>query len=107
MWKTINSLFTYVLIGTIMSKTEFVSAVAAKAGLNKKDASKAVDAFLQTVTEEIGKGEKVVFVGFGTFSVGERQARTGRNPQTGETIQIPAGKVVKFKAGAELAKAVK
>lgn len=90
-----------------MSKTEFVSAVAAKAGLNKKDASKAVDAFLQTVTEEIGKGEKVVFVGFGTFSVGERQARTGRNPQTGETIQIPAGKVVKFKAGAELAKAVK
>lgn len=107
MWEIINSLFTYVSIKIIMNKTDFVSAVAAKAGLSKKDASKAVEAFIQTVTEEIGKGEKVVFVGFGTFSVGERQARTGRNPQTGETIQISASKVVKFKAGAELAKAVK
>jgi DNA-binding protein HU-beta len=90
-----------------MSKTEFVSAVAAKTGLNKKDANKALDAVIQTVIEEIGKGEKVVFIGFGTFSVGERAARTGRNPQTGASIQIPASKVVKFKAGAELAKAVK
>jgi DNA-binding protein HU-beta len=90
-----------------MNKTEFVSTVAAKAGLSKKDANKVLDAFFQTVTEEIEKGEKVVFIGFGTFSVGERKARTGRNPQTGESIQIPASKVVKFKAGAELAKAVK
>ncbi|MDR2042622.1 MAG: HU family DNA-binding protein [Tannerella sp.] len=90
-----------------MNKTEFVNAVATTAGLSKREASMAVEAFIQTVTEEIRKGEKVVFVGFGTFSVGERQARTGRNPQTGDTIQIPASKVVKFKAGAELAKAVK
>ncbi|MDR2764692.1 MAG: HU family DNA-binding protein [Tannerella sp.] len=90
-----------------MNKTEFVSAVAARAGLSKKDANKAFDAFIQTITGEIERGEKVVFIGFGTFSIGERKARTGRNPQTGESIQIPASKVVKFKAGAELAKAVK
>ncbi|MDR1097122.1 MAG: HU family DNA-binding protein [Tannerella sp.] len=90
-----------------MSKTEFVSAVAAKTGLSKKDANKALDAIIRTITEEIGKGEKVAFIGFGTFSIGERAARTGRNPQTGASIQIPASKVVRFKAGAELAKVVK
>jgi DNA-binding protein HU-beta len=90
-----------------MNKTEFVSAVATKTGLNKKEVSKALDAFMQTITEEIEKRKKVVFVGFGTFSVGERKARTGRNPQTGESLQIPASKVVKFKPGVELAKAVK
>jgi DNA-binding protein HU-beta len=101
------TVYIYSFNQIIMNKIEFVSAVAAKAGLSKKDAGKALDAFIRTVTEEIEKGEKVVFVGFGTFSVGERKARTGRNPQTGETIQIPASKVVKFKAGADLAKVVK
>jgi DNA-binding protein HU-beta len=103
----VGDFFLYIFIQIIMNKTEFVSAIAAKAELSKKDANRALEAFIQTVTAEIEKGEKVVFVGFGTFSVGERKARTGRNPQTGDSIQIPACKVVKFKAGAELAKAVK
>jgi len=86
-----------------MNKTEFISAVAEKSGLSKADAKKAVDAFIGTVTGEMKKGEKVVLLGFGTFSVTKKAARKGINPRTKATIEIPARKAVKFKAGSELA----
>ena len=86
-----------------MNKTEFVAAIAEKAGLSKKDADKAVAALIETLK----KGDKVQLVGFGTFEVRERPARTGRNPQTNATIEIPASKVPAFKAGAALKTAVK
>jgi DNA-binding protein HU-beta len=89
-----------------MNKTEFISAVADKAGLSKADAKKAVEAVTDTVSGEVSKGEKVVLAGFGTFSVVERAARKGLNPRTKQVIDIPARKVVKFKAGADLAKGV-
>ena len=82
-----------------MNKTELVAAVADKAGLSKKDAEAAVNAFTDTVTKELKKGEKVQLVGFGTFEVSKRSARTGRNPQTGATMKIAASKAPKFKAG--------
>lgn len=82
-----------------MNKTELSSAVAAKAGLTKVDAAKAVAAFVDTVKEELAKGEKITLVGFGTFSVLDRPARNGRNPRTGKNIKIAAKKVAKFKAG--------
>ena len=85
-----------------MNKTELIDAVAAKAGLSKADAKKAIDAVLGSIAEAVKGGDKVTLVGFGTFSVTERGARTGRNPQTGTTIEIPAKKSVKFKAGAGL-----
>ena len=85
-----------------MNKTELIDAVAAKAGLCKADAKKAIDAVLGSIAEAVKGGDKVTLVGFGTFSVTERGARTGRNPQTGATIEIPAKKSVKFKAGAGL-----
>ena len=85
-----------------MNKTELIDAVAAKAGLSKVDAKKALDAVLNSITEAVKGGDKVALVGFGTFSVSERAARTGRNPQTGATIEIAAKKSVKFKAGAGL-----
>jgi len=90
-----------------MNKTEFISAVAAKAGLTKVDAKKAVDAFIDTVAEEMKKGEKVSILGFGSFSVAEKAARKGINPKTKAVIEIAARKAVKFKAGAELAAQVK
>ena len=82
-----------------MNKTELVAAVAEKSGLSKKDAEAAVNAFTDTVTKELKKGEKVQLVGFGTFEVSKRSARTGRNPQTGATMKIAASKAPKFKAG--------
>lgn len=82
-----------------MNKVDFIAAVAEKAGISKKDACKVVDAFAGVVTEALTKGEKVSLVGFGTFEVKERAAREGRNPQTGETMQIAASKVPAFKAG--------
>ena len=85
-----------------MNKTELIDAVAAKAGLSKADAKKAIDAVLGSIAEAVKGGDKVTLVGFGTFSVTERGARTGRIPQTGATIEIPAKKSVKFKAGAGL-----
>ena len=85
-----------------MNKTELVAAVAAKAGISKKDADAAVAALVATVTEAMKAGDKVALVGFGTFSVNERPAREGINPATKEKIQIEAKKVAKFKAGAEL-----
>lgn len=85
-----------------MNKTDLINAVADQAELSKKDAGKAVDAFVAAVTDALQKGEKVQLVGFGTFEVRERAAREGRNPQTGEAIQIKAAKVPAFKAGKAL-----
>ena len=89
-----------------MNKTELVAAIAEKAGLSKKDAEGAVKAFTDTVAEQLKAGEKIQLVGFGTFEVAERAARTGKNPQTGEAIKIPASKAPKFKAGKALKDAV-
>lgn len=85
-----------------MNKTELIAAVADNAELSKKDAEKALKAFVDVVTSELKKGEKVQLVGFGTFEVSERAAREGRNPQTGETMTIEASKSPKFKAGKAL-----
>ena len=85
-----------------MNKTELIAAVAEKAELSKKDAEKAVKAFTDAVSEELVKGGKVQLVGFGTFEVSERAAREGRNPKSGEVMNIPASKTPKFKAGKAL-----
>ncbi|MDO4742441.1 MAG: HU family DNA-binding protein [bacterium] len=90
-----------------MNKTELVAAIAEKAGLSKKDADSAVSAFVDTIVEQLKAGEKVQFVGFGTFEVRNRPARMGRNPQTKETIKIAASKVPAFKAGKALKDAIK
>ena len=82
-----------------MNRTELVAAMAEKTQLSKKDAEAALKAFVDVVSEEMKKGEKVQLVGFGTFEVSERAAREGRNPQTGETMTIAASKTPKFKAG--------
>ena len=89
-----------------MTKAEFVAKIAEKTGSTKVDADKGVQAFLETVTEALKAGDKVTFIGFGTFEVTEREAREGRNPQTGETMQIKASKAPKFKAGKGLKDAV-
>ena len=89
-----------------MNKTKLVEAVAVKAELSKKDADAAVSAVVEAITEALADGDKVSLVGFGTFSVSERAERTGINPSTKATITIPAKKVAKFKAGAELSAAV-
>ena len=89
-----------------MNKTELVAAVAEQADISKKDAEKALKAFVDVVTEEMKKGEKVQLVGFGTFEVSVRAAREGRNPQTGKTMKIEACKAPKFKAGKALKDAV-
>ena len=89
-----------------MNKTELVAAVAQKAELSKKDAEKAVAAVTAAITDALCAGDKVQLVGFGTFEVSERAARTGINPSTKATITIPAKKVAKFRAGAELSAAV-
>ena len=85
-----------------MNKAELVAAIAEKTELSKKDSEKALKAFIDVVTEELTKGEKIQLVGFGTFEVAERSAREGRNPQTGATMKIPASKAPKFKAGKAL-----
>ena len=85
-----------------MNKTELVAAMAEQTNLSKKDAEAALKAFIDVVSEELKKGEKVQLVGFGTFEVSERAAREGRNPQTGETMQIKASKTPKFTAGKAL-----
>lgn len=90
-----------------MNKAELVDAIASEAKLTKADAKRALDGFIGAASKTLKKGDKVIIIGFGTFSVAKRAARTGRNPQTGKTIQIKAKKVVKFKAGSELAKKVK
>ena len=85
-----------------MNKTELVAAMAEQTNLSKKDAEAALKAFIDVVSEELKKGEKVQLVGFGTFEVSERAAREGRNPQSGETMTIAASKAPKFKAGKAL-----
>ena len=85
-----------------MNKTELIAAIAERAEISKKDSEKAVKAFIDVVTEELKKEEKVQLVGFGTFEVSKRAARTGKNPQTGKAIKIPASKAPKFKAGKAL-----
>ncbi|PFJ30571.1 HU family DNA-binding protein [Bacillus cereus] len=90
-----------------MNKTELIKNVAEQTELSQKDASTATQAVLDTITEALMNGEKVQLIGFGTFEVRERAARTGRNPQTGEEMQIAASKVPAFKAGKELKAAVK
>ena len=85
-----------------MNKAELVAAVAEKAEISKKDAEKALKAFTDVVAEGLKKGEKIQLVGFGTFEVSERAARTGRNPQSGKEMKIPASKAPKFKAGKAL-----
>ena len=86
-----------------MNKSEMIAAMAEKSGLTKVDAQKALNAFVETITEQLKAGEKVSLPSFGTFSVQERAARTGINPATKQTIKIAAKKVAKFKAGNGLA----
>ncbi|MBP3542634.1 MAG: HU family DNA-binding protein [Lachnospiraceae bacterium] len=85
-----------------MNKTELIAAIAEKTELSKKDSEKALKVFVDVVTEELKKGEKIQLVGFGTFEVTERAAREGRNPQSGKPMSIPASKAPKFKAGKAL-----
>jgi DNA-binding protein HU-beta len=86
-----------------MNKAELIDAIAAESKLTKADAQRALDAFLSVTSQALKKGDKLTLVGFGTFSVSQRAERTGRNPQTGKELKIAAKKVVKFKAGADLA----
>jgi DNA-binding protein HU-beta len=89
-----------------MNKAQLIDAIAAKAGLTKADAKKALDAFIESTSEALKSGDRVALVGFGSFSVAKRSARTGRNPQTGKEIDIPAKTIVKFKPGSELSDGV-
>lgn len=89
-----------------MNKAELTDAVAARANLSKSDAGNAVDAVFQSIESALADGESVSLIGFGSFSVSDRAARTGRNPRTGETIQIAASRVAKFKAGKTLKDAI-
>jgi DNA-binding protein HU-beta len=90
-----------------MNKAELINKMADKAGINKKDAGSALDAFMETVTETLSAKDDIALIGFGTFSTNERAARTGVNPSTGAKIQIAATTVAKFKVGAKLKAAVK
>lgn len=85
-----------------MNKSELIDSIAGGANLTKVDAKKVLDAIIYAITESLKKGDRVTLVGFGTFSVSKRSARTGRNPQTGKSIEIKAKNVVKFKSGSEL-----
>jgi len=90
-----------------MTKEELIASVGKEAKLSKASAEKAINAFTNTVMKALKKGDKLALTGFGTFSVAKRRARTGRNPQTGKEIKIPATRVAKFKAGNLLKSAVK
>ncbi len=89
-----------------MNKAELIDAMAKSANLSKADSKRALEAVTGAITKSLKKGDKVALIGFGTWSITKRTARTGRNPQTGAAIKIAAKKVAKFKAGAALAKAV-
>ncbi len=91
---------------SLMNKTELVATIAEKAEISKKDAERALNAFTDTVSDALREGDKIQLVGFGTFEVSERAERTGRNPQSGETMVIPASKIPKFKAGKALKDAI-
>lgn len=86
-----------------MNKTDLINAIAAESGLSKADATKALNATTAAIANALKSGDKVALVGFGTFATSERPARTGKNPRTGEVLEIPAKTVVKFKAGSDLA----
>ena len=90
-----------------MNKAELIDAIAGKSGLTKADAKRALDAFVDVTSASLKKGDKVALIGFGTFSVVERAARTGRNPRTGATLEVPKKNVVRFKPGSELGAVVK
>lgn len=90
-----------------MNKTELINAIAEKANLSKVQAKAALESTINTISEQLAQGDKVALIGFGTFAVSEKTARTGINPRTKEKIEIPARKAVKFKAGAELNDVVK
>jgi DNA-binding protein HU-beta len=90
-----------------MNKAQLIEAIASDAKMTKAEAKRALEAFVTSTAKAMSKGERVALVGFGSFSVSKRAARKGRNPQNGKEIKIPAKKVVKFKAGAELTKKVK
>ncbi len=89
-----------------MNKAELINAIAEEAGLSKADSKKALDGFIKSVSEALKSGDKVSLIGFGSFSISEKSERTGINPATKQPITIAAKKVVKFKAGAELAEMV-
>ncbi len=89
-----------------MNKGQLVDQMAQAAGISKNAAERALNGFMDAVTDALASGDKVTLIGFGTFSVSERKARTGRNPQTGEPLEIPAKKVVRFKPGTRLSEAV-
>jgi len=90
-----------------MNKTQLINEIASEAKLTKVDTKKALDAFLNVTAKTLKRGDKITLIGYGTFSIVKRAARTGRNPRTQKTINIPAKRVVKFKAGANLASKVK
>ena len=90
-----------------MTKEEMIERIAQSSGITKKQAATALDAFMSTVTQQLKKGGKVSFTGFGTFTVSKRKARKGRNPQTGASITIPAARVPVFRAGKKLKEAVR
>lgn len=90
-----------------MTKADFIDKVADRSGLSKRDASKAVDAFLDSITDALKQGDAVSFTGFGKFSAQQRAARQGVNPRTGERVQIPAATVPKFSAGSQLKQALR
>ena len=90
-----------------MTKAELVEKIASEGGITKSQAEKATDGFVSTVSAALADGDKITLVGFGTFSVGTRSQREGRNPRTGEKITIPESKVVKFKAGKTLSEKLK
>ena len=90
-----------------MTKAELIASIGKEAKISKASAEKALNAFTNTVTKALKKGDKLALTGFGTFSVAKRRARTGRNPQTGKEIKIPSARVAKFKAGSLLKSAVK
>lgn len=89
------------------NKAELIDSIASEADITKADAKKAIDAFIDTTTKALEKGNRAALAGFGSFSVSKRSARKGRNPQTGKEIKIPAKKAVKFKPGAELSEKIK
>ena len=89
-----------------MNKAELIEAMASNAGLSKADAKKALDGFIDATSSALKKGDRISLIGFGSFSISKRSARTGRNPQTGKEIKIAAKNVVKFKAGADLSSKV-
>jgi DNA-binding protein HU-beta len=89
-----------------MNKADLVNSLSEQTGLTKTKSNEVVDVIVSTITETLSKGEKVTLVGFGTFTTSKKEARKGRNPKTGETLEIPAKTVAKFKAGSELLKSV-